>query len=84
MSYHYPPKISPETEYVISVWRVIDSQWRVNDKHLIGIDFVAAKSMLDVYSVKLTPDLLDQIKFIERRYIAAHTEALQKAKAPKA
>jgi len=76
MDYHYPPDISDECSYILSVWRVIDTQWRFAANRLVGIDMVAVKVLLDVYNIKLTPDLIDHIRFIEGKYITAHAEAL--------
>ena len=79
LPYHYPPEISTYEKYMLSIWDVIGSQWRAVDRQIVGIDIAAAEIILNVYNIKLTPDLLDMIRLIEHKYVKSHREAMEEA-----
>lgn len=58
----------------VEMFLMLQTQWRVSFGGLVGIDYVAAKWLFDVYSVQDHKEMLDALMTMERAALSALNE----------
>jgi hypothetical protein len=59
------PEIMPENREVWQLWIYVNTQWRVSNGGIVGLDYTAVFAIAEVYGIELTPALCRKIKALE-------------------
>ncbi len=59
------PEIMLENREIWQLWIYVNTQWRVSNGGIVGLDYTAVFAIAEVYGIELTPALCRKIKALE-------------------